>query len=124
SEQQLTAMIPARLWTRYGRRIGRGADRPLQHGQKLLDSGVLLLGQFALSAKQTRIQLSGEQRILEALHHPVDDRDDHLDVHVLAQFAAIEPEAHEDDGSVGIFADKEAVNLALQYKIGTVISQQ
>src|SRR5580698_10432840 len=118
--QQLTAMIPARLWTRNGCEIGRGANRPLQHGQKLLDSGVFLLGQFSLAPKQPRIQFSRKQCILKTLHHPVDDRNDHLDVHVLAQFAAIEPEAHEGDGSVGIFADEEAVNLALQNKIGAV----
>src|ERR1035437_9821837 len=101
-----------------------GGNRPLQHRQKLLDSGFLLFHRFSLAVEYTRIKLCGEQRILEAFHHPIEDRYDHLDVHVRAQFAALQSEAHKGERAVRIFADEETVNLALQHEIGTVISKQ
>lgn len=77
-----------------------------------------------MASKQSRIEFGGEQRVLEALHHPVEDRDDHFDVHVLAQFAAVQAEADKTYGAVGIFADEEAVDLALQDEIGAIVSQE
>ena len=78
-------------------------DGSLQDDKKLVDAGFFLFRHLALAAKQSGIEFGGEQRILKALHRPVEDGNHHFDIEVLAQFAALQAEAHESDGAIGIF---------------------
>ena len=89
-----------------------------------MDSSFLLLDGLPLPAKESRIKFRREQRVLESFHHPVDDRHDHLNVHVVAQFVALQPEADESHRAIGIFADEETINLAPQYEIGPVVPEK
>ena len=68
----------------------------------------------ALAREETRIELLGQQRVLEALHGPLENRDDHLLVDVGAHLAALDPHAHERDRAVGIPVAQEAVDLLAQ----------
>src|SRR6266436_9768366 len=96
-------------------------DCALQHGKKLLNSRFFLLRQFTLAAEEPRIELGREQRVLESLDHPVDDRDHHLNVEVVAKLAAFQAEAHETDRAIRVFADQEAIDLTLENQVGAVV---
>src|ERR1700747_1988362 len=110
-------MICPNLRPRYSCR-NWNSDGTLQHGKKLLNSRFLLLGQFTLASKESRIKLGREESILETLEHPIDDRDHHLDVEIIAQFAALQAEAYEIYCAIRVFADQKAVDLALEDQVG------
>ena len=121
----LLAMISSQRRTGPGRGVcGHGANRALQYVQELLNPSFFFLGQLSLTAKQSWIKFGGEQCILEAFHHPVENGNDHLDVHIFAQLVALQSKADKAHGAVRIFTDQEAVNLALQHKVGAVIAEQ
>ena len=50
--------------------------------------------------------------------------DNHFHVHIVAQLAALDAEAHEGDGAVGIFGGEEAIDFTLQHQIGAVVAEQ
>src|SRR5262249_20776915 len=79
---------------------------------------------FTLAAEESGIEFGGEQRVLKALHRPVEDGDDHFRIGVFAQLAAIHTEANEADGAIRIFGDKEAIDLALQDKVCAVAAEE
>src|SRR5579884_1847275 len=101
----------------------RRANSPLQHSYELLNGRFFLFGQLSPTAKESGIQLGSEQSILESLDHPVDHRDHHLDVEIVAQFSPLHTKTHEADRAVWIFADEKAVDLALEHEIGTVVAE-
>ena len=45
-------------------------------------------------------------------------------IQVVAKFPAFKTEANEGDRPVRIFADKEAIDLALQHEVGTVVPEK
>ena len=90
----------------------------------MLNARFFFLRQLTLAAKQPGIEFGGEQRVLKAFHGPVENGDDHFRVHVGAQFAALQAEAHEGDGSVRIFGDQKTINFPLQRKIGAIVAEQ
>src|SRR5258708_18779462 len=120
-----TRILPAMISAMHigSRSHGDGPDGPLQRRQELMDSGFLFFGQFTLTAKQAGVEFCREQRVLEAFHHPVEDRDDHLEVHILTQLAPLQTEADETHRAVRVFSHQKTVNLTLQDEIGPVVSQ-
>src|ERR1700733_13658388 len=88
-------------------------NRPLHDDDELLNSRLFLL-QFSLAAEQTGVEFRGKQSVLKALHHPVQNRDDHFDVQISTQFAALQSEADEIDCAIRIFCDQKTVNFPLQ----------
>src|SRR5438445_13735780 len=50
------------------------SDRPAKDIQQLIDTRILLLCDLTWAAEKAGVELFGEQRILEALDHPVDNR--------------------------------------------------
>src|ERR1700741_1213850 len=117
------AMIYAALLFWKGRR-SRDSDCSLQHGKKLLKPRFFLLGQFTLATEESGIKLGRKERVLETLEHPIDDRDHHLDVEIIAKLAALQAEAHEIYCAVRVFADQKAVDLALEDQVGAIVPQQ
>src|SRR5437016_2563119 len=100
------------------------ANGAAQDVKELVDACFLFFGHVAGAAEQAGIKFFSEQRVLEALHHPVDDRDDDLYIEVLAQFAAFQAEAHESDSAVWVFGDQKAIDLAPQGEVGSIVPHQ
>src|SRR6266478_12499 len=101
-----------------------GSDRAAQDIKKLVDASLFLFAHLTLPAKKAGVEFLGEQRILKTLHGPVEDRDDHLEVEVVAQFVPLQTEADKSDRAIGIFGHQETIDLAFQGQIGSVVSEQ
>src|SRR5262249_13550778 len=67
-----------------------GPDRPAEDLQELSDPRLRLLGPLAGAAEEPGVELGREQRVLEAVHRPVEDGDDHRLVHIAADLAALD----------------------------------
>ena len=98
--------------------------RSPQHGNKLLDSCFLLLRHLATLPEEARVKFGGQQRILKSFHSPVQNRNDHFDIHIVAQFPAVKAEAHKRYRTVRIFCNQEAIDLASENEVCAVIAQQ
>ena len=79
---------------------------------------------IALPPEESGVQFFDEEGVLEALHHPVDDGDDHFNIQIFAEFTPLEAKAHKGNPAVGVFGDQEAVDLALQGQVRPVVPQQ
>src|SRR5712692_9349922 len=65
-------------------------NRSFQHIQELADPSFFFLLRIALPPEEPGVQFLDEEGVLEALHHPVDDRNDHFNIQIFAQLAALE----------------------------------
>ena len=99
-------------------------NRPLQQGKELLNPCFFLLGQFTLTPEQSWIKFPGQQCVLKTLDHPVDDRNHHFDIEILAQFAELQTKTHKTHRAVRVLGNQEAIYLALQHQVGPIVPQQ
>jgi len=81
--------------------------------EELADPHLFLLRGIAGPAEQSGIEFLGQQRVLEAFHGPVENRNDHLLVQTTPQFPALQPKAHESHCAIGVLRQQETVDLAL-----------
>src|SRR5579862_7490545 len=88
------------------------SDGSLQHVYELPDAGFLSLVYSTLPAKQAGVEFFGKQCVLEAIHRPLENGDDHFRVEVIAQVAAVQTVAHECAPAVRIVRDEEAIDFA------------
>src|ERR1700719_3724076 len=110
--------------TAANRKHWSGTHRALQKFQELANPGFLLLRHLALPAEQPGIEFGGKQGILKALDRPVENGDDHFNIHILAQIPALNAKAHKWNPSVRILGDEKSIDLALQRQIGAIVTEQ
>src|SRR5215471_3992345 len=101
-----------------------GSDRSFQYVEELLNSSFFLFGEFALTAEKPGVEFGGEQSILKALDHPVDDGNHHLNVEIVSQFVALDAKTNKFHRSVGIFCDQETIDFAFEDEIRAVIAKK
>src|SRR5690242_3883980 len=69
---------------------GGPADGSPQHFQKLPDAALLVSGELPVVAEQAGIKFFRQECVLEALHGPVQNGDDHLQVNIGAYFSSFD----------------------------------
>ena len=100
-----------------------GPDSAAKNQQELVDARAIFFGVGRMREK-SGIEFLGEQRVLETLHGPIENRNDESGVDVGADFATGDSEADKGGAAVRIFLEQKAIDFALEGEIHAVISEQ
>src|SRR5689334_12623191 len=105
-------------------RSDRRTDSSFQQFKELIDARFSLFASVALTAKEAGIKFFRKQRVLEAIHGPFENRDDHLNIDVIAQLTTLHAKTYECAPTVRILAHEKPVDLATQHEICSIVANQ
>ena len=94
-----------------------------EHPHELFDPPARARG-ITSAPEEAREQLLREERVLEPLHRPLQDRGHELGLDVAAQLAAGQALPHEGHGPVGVLAGEVAVDLQAQGEVAAVVPDE
>ena len=98
----------------------RPRDARAQELEELPDPCVAPFGDEGLAVDQAGVELLAAEDVLEAFGDPVEHRGDHLDIDVVADLAATDPELDELEGPVRVLAPHQPVDRPPEPKPGVV----